>query len=275
MQAVAIHTADGAPSCKRKDVLSMRVDQIRAGWAPILEGLTRALYLLRDDCGVVLPAWLPYNTILVPMAAVMARVSTLKGPKSSAAQQQVRKWFWCSVFGQTYEKAPNSQSVRDYGELIEWIDGGSPPQAVRNFSFDRSMLRQTTPRQRAIYRGVIALVLRNGATDFHTDARITASIIRDKKIDDHHVFPQAYLEEHRPDVTHLLRDCVLNRTLIDKETNIRISRRAPSDYLTEIRTTIGPSTSTISSPRTFCREVRRPGYYRTSSRIFWISVKRW
>ena len=58
-------------------------------------------------------------------------------------------------------------------------------------------------------------------------------------IDDHHVFPQGYLEEHRPDVTHLLRDCVLNRTLIDKETNIRISKRAPSDYLTEIRTTIG------------------------------------
>jgi hypothetical protein len=36
-----------------------------------------------------------------------------------------------------------------------------------------------------------------------------------------------------------LRDCVLNRTLIDKKTNIRISKRAPSDYLSEIGTAIG------------------------------------
>ena len=36
-----------------------------------------------------------------------------------------------------------------------------------------------------------------------------------------------------------LRDCVLNRTLIDRVTNQMISNRAPSDYLTEIRQTHG------------------------------------
>jgi len=53
----------------------------------------------------------------------------------------------------------------------------------------------------------------------------------DEKIDDHHVFPQRYLAESMPDVSGTLRDCVLNRTLIDKKTNIRISKRPPSDYL--------------------------------------------
>jgi hypothetical protein len=42
-----------------------------------------------------------------------------------------------------------------------------------------------------------------------------------------------------PDVSGTLRDCVLNRTLIDKKTNIRISKRAPSDYLSEIGKAIG------------------------------------
>jgi hypothetical protein len=57
-------------------------------------------------------------------------------------------------------------------------------------------------------------------------------------IDDHHVFPAAYLE--RRDVTPAYRrDCVLNRTLIDRITNQMIGDRAPSDYLAEIRNTPG------------------------------------
>ena len=36
-----------------------------------------------------------------------------------------------------------------------------------------------------------------------------------------------------------MRDCVLNRTLIDRTTNQMISDRAPSDYLAEIRSTTG------------------------------------
>ena len=57
-------------------------------------------------------------------------------------------------------------------------------------------------------------------------------------IDDHHVFPDAYLERHGVKPARL-RDCVLNRTLIDRTTNQMISDRAPSDYLAEIRNTTG------------------------------------
>ena len=58
----------------------------------------------------------------------------------------------------------------------------------------------------------------------------------DEGIDDHHVFPAAYLER-RGVVPARRRDCVLNRTLIDRTTNKMISARAPSDYLAEIRNT--------------------------------------
>jgi len=61
----------------------------------------------------------------------------------------------------------------------------------------------------------------------------------EQKIDDHHVFPQRYLKDGMPDITATLRDCVLNRTLIDKATNVRILKRPPSDYLVEIEGAIG------------------------------------
>jgi len=234
LQAVALVAAKTAPSCKRKDVLAMTVDQIKSGWNVVVQGLAETLKILRNDCGVVLPQWLPYNTILIPSAAILATTTKAKGPDVGAIRNKVMRWFWCSVFGQAYEKAPNSQAVKDFTELRSWFAGGPPPQSVSQFSFDVSLLRNTTPRQRAVYRGVIALVLRNGARDFHTADPMTAATIVQRKIEDHHLFPQAFLAERFPDVTSTLRDCVLNRTLIDKETNGRIWKRAPSDYLAEI-----------------------------------------
>lgn len=239
LQAISLFTASTSPSCKRGDVLKMDVSQIRKGWKPVIEGLAEGLRMLRDDCGVVLPQWLPYVTLMIPLAAISASTANIKGPAAAASRDKLKRWFWCAVFGQAYENAPNSQAARDFIEVKRWISGGKAPQVVTNFSFEPESLRQTTPRQRSIYRGVIALILRNEARDFHTGKRITVKLILDEKIDDHHVFPQKYLADKKPEVKAVQRDCILNRTLIDRETNIRIGKKAPSKYLEEIKGALG------------------------------------
>lgn len=239
LQAVALLTAKGAPSCKRGDVLKMEVARIQEGWEPVVRGFADMLQMLRDDCGVVLPGWLPYNPILIPAGAVFAKHADTTGPQVGAIRDKMKRWFWCSVFGQSYENAPNSQAVKDYTELTAWFGGGREPDSVRNLSFEPDVLRETTPRQRAVYRGCIALILRSEARDFHSGNRITASMVSEKKIDDHHVFPRGYLVDSGEVVTATLRDCVLNRTLIDKETNIRIGKKAPAVYLNEIEGELG------------------------------------
>ena len=143
------------------------------------------------------------------------------------------------MFGQSYENAPNSQAVKDYTELTNWFAGGDEPESVQSFTFEPDVLRETTPRQRGVYRGCIALILRSEARDFHSGNRITASMVLEKKIDDHHVFPKGYLVDADVKVTATLRDCILNRTLIDKETNIRIGKKAPVVYLAEIEAELG------------------------------------
>ncbi len=81
----------------------------------------------------------------------------------------------------------------------------------------------------------MALILQNGALDFHKRGPITAQLISDKRnpVDDHHIFPRAFL--NRQNAPPPLRDCILNRTYIDRTTNRRLSKRAPSDYFSEIR----------------------------------------
>ena len=39
-------------------------------------------------------------------------------PEAGARRQKIKRWFWCSVFGQAYESAPNSKSAKDVTELI-------------------------------------------------------------------------------------------------------------------------------------------------------------
>jgi hypothetical protein len=65
------------------------------------------------------------------------------------------------------------------------------------------------------------------------------NLIQEERIDDHHVFPQGYIADNLEEVSNTLRDSILNRTLIDKLTNIRIGKRAPSDYLEEIQGELG------------------------------------
>ncbi len=231
LQVVAL-IARSTPSCKRGDVLDLKADAIERWWDRAVAGVAEGLAILRDDCGVIIPKWLPYNTIIAPLGAVLARTPLGGGPEAGGRRQKIVRWFWCSVFGQSYEFASNSQSAKDVIEMTEWLAGGQPPESVRSLRFDPLILRDTTPRQRAIYRGTIALILRRGPRDFHTGAKITGDLIVENRIDDHHIFPTGYLSPLK--VPGRLRDCVVNRTLIDRPTNIRISDRAPSDYLEDV-----------------------------------------
>jgi hypothetical protein len=71
---------------------------------------------------------------------------------------------------------------------------------------------------------------------------LTPELIEAQKVDDHHVFPRAYLRDlGRGGET----DSVLNHVLIDRATNILIGKNPPSKYLTEIRAALGDGVDTV------------------------------
>jgi hypothetical protein len=235
LQVVSMVAKDAA-SCKRKEVLALKASEIEKWWEPAIEGMAGALKILREDCGVMVPKWLPYSTIVVPLSAILAKFGVPGGPKAAADRDKLGQWFWCAVFGQAYDNAANTQAAKDFTELARWLKGGGAPSVVKDFEFDPSILRETTPRQRARYSGVICLILRNGPRDFHYASPLTPGVMLEQNVDDHHVFPKAYLKTQK--VPKELRDCVLNRTLIDAKTNRRLGKRPPSDYMEEIRSSL-------------------------------------
>ena len=235
---MAIALAGGqARSCKRGAVLNVSAETVIQWWPRVVKALDRALTILVDDCWVLQSRWLPYATMLPPMAAALACVDDTKGVLVGAQREQIKRWFWCSVFSQAYENSPNTQSTLDVNELITWFQDpeAQAPETIRNFRFNPEELRDVSPRQRSRYRATICLILASGERplDFHSRAVLNDQLLASSGIDDHHIFPAHYLDLQG--VEPRKRDCVLNRCLIDRETNQRISCSDPSEYMAELR----------------------------------------
>lgn len=240
LQAIAL-LSKKSPSCKRSDVLDLESADITAWWNKTIVGMAHGLILLRDDCKVMLAKWIPYQTMLVPLAAILAKRGVQNTPETGVQRDKLQRWFWCAVFGQAYENAPNSQSAKDYNELFAWLENGPLPDSIQLLRFDPKVLRGVAPRQRALYRGTICLILGAGsvARDFHTKSVIDSKLMIDESIDDHHIFPERYLRETKKITSSVLRDNVLNRTLISRTTNQIIHDKAPSKYFKKIKETPG------------------------------------
>lgn len=228
LQIIAIRE-HGSP--KRGRVLRLEPSRIVAGWEAAVLGLAQTLDMLRAECGVLTAKWLPYTTMLVTLGAVWPVVREARGPASGERRAKLQRWFWCATFSGRYENIANTRTEQDVPVLEEWLRGGPIPEVVDHFHYDSSRWREVTARQRAVYKASIALALRQHPLDFHTGQPLDKDVIEAEHVDDHHVFPRKYLEEAGAD-DHL--DTVLNHTLIDRTTNIRIGKKPPSEYLKEI-----------------------------------------
>jgi hypothetical protein len=74
LQAISL-SCRPTPSCKRSEVLNLKASEITDWWERVVEGFATGLRILRDDCRVVAAKWLPYQTMVIPLAAVLAHLN--------------------------------------------------------------------------------------------------------------------------------------------------------------------------------------------------------
>jgi len=234
LQTVSAHVKE---TIQKSFVVNLEKNEVLTHWENAIWGMGEALKLLYEECGVLKRDLLSYNTILVPLATVFMQHRGIKGAEWGAFRNKIKRWYWCSVFSQTYESSPNSQTILDVREIRNWVMSGEIPTTIRNFSFEKDRLLETTIRQRALYRGLLCLILCNRPMDFHSTVPLTATVMEANDVDDHHIFPDAHLKKSNIKLKQTEIDSILNRTLIDRTTNQSIGANAPSIYLKKIATT--------------------------------------
>jgi hypothetical protein len=222
---------------KSKTLINLSPKGFENDWRKATEFMEKALERMTsidsDGFGVFDRKWMPYLTMVSPLAAMLAATKSKK--LDFRAYQLIRRWYWAAVFRERYAGAVESTMYRDYQDFL---------QANKNHDFEPNALSEarigilesqafslrTVSRLNSLYRGVICLVALNGAKDFSAD-----DSIQFHTLEDHHIFPFAYLKGLKgPDGKSLTAEkmnCVINRTLIADETNKKISKKSPSQYL--------------------------------------------
>lgn len=213
-------------------LIELKPEGFEDDWRRAATAMERALELIElvddDGFGVFKDKWLPGWGPIPVLAALRAEIEDSN--LGDEERSELRRWYWCNVFLERFSSGVESKSRKDYSEMLaHWNDGKPLPavfaEAQARIGAKGYSVRSSASHSSAIYSGIFCLLAIRGARDW---AR--AESIQLQKLQDHHIFPRAYLRGHeiskRPEV-----NTVLNRTLISGKTNGVIKKAAPAQYL--------------------------------------------
>ena len=233
--------AQPAASCKRSDILDLELSEYRR-WAPEIESALEWSARFLDRQGIFAAYDLPYR----PQLSALAAIRTVLGAETDGpeATDKITRWYWCGVLGEQYSGSLDSRLPRDLEQVAEWVRGGREPASVTEASFNAARLDTMTTRNSAAYKGVYALVLKQGCYDwiFYSEP-IDAAFCVDQEADVGHVFPKAWCVKNS--IEPFQRDSIVNKTILASRTRRIMGNSAPADYLARLKTEVGLPTNWI------------------------------
>jgi hypothetical protein len=227
--------AQPAASCKRSDILDLPLQEY-IHWSPQIVSALRwtARFLTRQ--GVYGADDLPYRGQITSLAAIR----TVLGSETDSPQAEamITQWYWCGVLGEQYGGSPDSRLPRDLEQVVGWVRGGPPPASVLEASFPSGRLNTMSSRNSAAYKGVLALLLRQGAIDWtYSKEPINPTIFEDQQVDVALIFPKGWCEKHG--VSRERSVSIVNKTPLTHRTRRIMGNQAPSVYLKQLETEAG------------------------------------
>lgn len=173
---------------------------------------------------------LPYQSQIVALAAILADIGDRWEHEANRAK--LIRWYWNGVFGELYGSAIESRIARDFMEVPAWLAGGQEPTTVSETMFRSDRLKTMRMRLSAAYKGVNALLMKEGAQDFRSGQRFDHTVFFGENVDIHHIFPQDWCK--RQGIKQAVYDSIINKTPLSYRTNRMIGGAAPSEYLTKL-----------------------------------------
>jgi hypothetical protein len=177
---------------------------------------------------------LPYQSQIVPLAAILADIGD--GWAHEAARAKLVQWYWNGVFGELYGSAVDSRIARDFTEVPDWVTGkvAVQPSTVSETIFRADRLKTMRMRLSAAYKGVNALLMKEGARDFRSGQGFDHTVFFGENVDIHHIFPRAWCEADVRKIKPEIYDSIINKTPLSYRTNRIIGGEAPSIYLSRL-----------------------------------------
>ena len=173
---------------------------------------------------------LPYQSQIVPLAAILADIGDAWEHQANRAM--LVRWYWNGVFGELYGSAVETRIAKDFMEVPAWLKGGPEPTTVSETIFRADRLKTMRMRISAAYKGVNALLMKEGAQDFRSGQEFDHTVFFGENVDIHHIFPQDWCKKRS--IKPAVYDSIINKTPLSYKTNRIIGGAAPSEYLARL-----------------------------------------
>lgn len=174
---------------------------------------------------------LPYQSQIVPLAAILSDIG--EAWEHEANRAKLIRWYWNGVFGELYGSAVETRIARDFMEVPIWLQGGVEPSTVSETMFRADRLKTMRMRLSAAYKGVNALLMKEGAQDFRSGQKFDHTVFFGENVDIHHIFPQDWCKKQG--IKPAVFDSIINKTPLSFRTNRIIGGVAPSAYLGKLQ----------------------------------------
>jgi len=203
-----------AISCKKRDVLKLTLKTYQKYANELTEGFIQAANFMKEQ-RIFTARDLPYSTQLIPLSVILTILKDKA--KDSTVKQKIVNWYWCGVFGEMYGGANETRYATDVAGIMDWINGGKEPDTVQRAYFQPTRLLSLQSRLSAAYKGIMALILKEGCLDFITGSAMDFTTFIDEGTDIHHIFPRKYCEDHKLEKRKW--NSIVNKTPLFAKTN--------------------------------------------------------
>ena len=233
-------------SCKKRDVLNLQFAEYQNCADILTEGFKIAENFIEEE-KIFYSRDLPYTSQLIPLAVICTLLNGKNLITINANRAKLKQWYWCGVFGELYGGANETRYVNDVVDVMNWItNAGDKPKTVEDCAFTPMRMTTLQTRNSAAYKGFMALIMKNQATDFITNQRMDlVQFYKGSGIDIHHIFPQNYCVTKNFDKRKW--NSVINKTPLCYSTNREIGGVAPSEYLKKIQSKHNLSTQDLQN----------------------------
>lgn len=213
----------------RQALLNLPLEAYKKYSKQVEEGFVRAAKFLHMQ-HIYRVFDLPYQSQVVPLAAILADIGDAW--EHDATRAKLVRWYWNGVFGELYGSAVEGRNARDFIEVPPWLDGGEEPSTVSETIFRADRLKTMRMRLSAAYKGLNALLMKEGAQDWRSGQRFDHTVFFGESVDIHHIFPKAWCKERG--VKPAVYDSIINKTPLSYRTNRIIGGVGPSEYLSKL-----------------------------------------
>lgn len=256
---------------------SLDAQDFERHWDDVCKLYVDSFQYLANQHYILSQSWMPSENMVIPVMMFLRQIKSFDR-MNEEQRQFLEYWYWASVLSNRYSGSSNEIIIVD-STILQQI-ARREKITIRNY-FARlrplitepSDLFSYTKKASAMYRGILNLLGYDakGLKDWSSTHTLSMDT---SNLEDHHIYPKAYiiskppLEGMKQSEAEQLMDCVVNRTLIPKILNIKIGKKAPSVYLSELEQKINPRLATCLTSHLIPEEMINEETWDTLFKLF-------